>query len=197
MVTHSSILAWEIPWAENDLMTKQQQCSKSIVGFWPQPCVFAKLMLFAPVSWAHDSCMGPFDSKKHEMCSQFSSVQWLSHVRLLATLWIAAGQVSRIVGRRFTIWATRKSTIVSVQFSSVPQSCTTLCDPMNRSTSGLPVHHHLPEFTQTRPSSPWCHPASHPLSSPSPPALNPSQHQSLFQWVNSSHEVAKVLEFQL
>ena len=47
----------------------------------------------------------------------------------------------------------------SVQFSSVAQSCPTLCDPINRSTSGLPVHHHLPEFTQTRPSSPWCHPA--------------------------------------
>ena len=63
---------------------------------------------------------------------------------------------------------------------------------------GLPVHHHLPEFIQTH-----VHQVSdaiqlsHPLSSPSPPALNPSQHQSLFQWVNSSHEVAKVLEFQL
>ena len=86
----------------------------------------------------------------------------------------------------------------SVQFSSVAQSCLTLCDPMNRSTPGLAVHHQLPEFTQThvhrvsdaiQPSDPW--------SSPSPPAPNPSQHQSLFQRVNSSHEVAKVLEFQL
>ena len=86
----------------------------------------------------------------------------------------------------------------SVQFSSVAQLCPTLCDPMNHSTPGLPVHHQLPEFTQThihrvsdaiQPSHPW--------SSPSPPALNPSQHQSLFQWVNSSHEVAKVLELQL
>ena len=86
----------------------------------------------------------------------------------------------------------------SVQFSSVAQSCPTLCDPMNRSTSGLPVHHQLPEFTHTH-----VHlvgdaiQPSHPLSSPSPPAPNPSKHQSLFQWVNSSHEVAKVLEFQL
>ena len=87
---------------------------------------------------------------------------------------------------------------ISVQFSSVAQSCTTLCDPMNRSTPGLPVHHQLPEFTQTHIH--WVSDAikpSHPLSSPSPPAPNPSQHQSLFQWVNSSHEVAKVLEFQL
>ena len=86
----------------------------------------------------------------------------------------------------------------SVQFSSVAQSCPTLCNPMNRSTPGLPVHHHLPEFTQTHihQVSDAIQP-SHPLSSPSPPAPNPSQHQSLLQWVNSSHEVAKVLEFQL
>ena len=86
----------------------------------------------------------------------------------------------------------------SVQFSSVAQSCPTLCDPMNRSTLGLPVHHQLLEFTQTHVHqvSDAIQP-SHPLSSPSPPAPNPSQHQSLFQWVNSSHEVAKVLEFQL
>ena len=84
------------------------------------------------------------------------------------------------------------------QFSSVTQLCLTLCDPMNRSMPGLPVHHKLLEFTQTQ-----VHRVgdaiqpSHPLSSPSSPAPKPSQHQSLFQRVNSSHEVAKVLEFQL
>ena len=86
----------------------------------------------------------------------------------------------------------------SLQFGSVTQSCPTLCNPKNRSTPGLPVQHHLPEFTQTHVHR--VHDAiqpSHPLSSPSPPAPNPSQHQSLFQWVNSSHEVAKVLESQL
>ena len=85
-----------------------------------------------------------------------------------------------------------------VQFSSVTQSCPTLCDPMNCSTPGLPVHHQLPEFTQTKVHR-VCDAIqpSHPLSSPSPLAPNPSQHQSLFQWVNSLHEVAKVLEFQL
>ena len=88
--------------------------------------------------------------------------------------------------------------IIHFQFRLVAQSCPTLCDPMNRSTPGLIVHHQLPEFTQTH-----VHQVrdaiqpSHPLSSPSPPAPNPSQHQSLFQWVNSLHEVAKVLEFQL
>ena len=85
-----------------------------------------------------------------------------------------------------------------VQFISVTQSCPTFCDPMNCSTPGLPVHHQLPEFTQTHVH--WIRDAiqpSHPLLSPSPPAPKPSQHQSLFQWVSSSHEVAKVLEFQL
>ena len=70
----------------------------------------------------------------------------------------------------------------SVQFTSVAQSCPTLCNPMNHSTPDLPVHHHLPEFTQTHVHrvgdaiQPF-----HPLSSPSPPAPNPSQHQGLFQ----------------
>jgi len=69
-----------------------------------------------------------------------------------------------------------------VQFSSVAQSCPTLCDPMNRSMPGLPVHHQLPEFTQTHVHrvSDAIQP-SHPPSSPSPPAPNPSQHQGLFQ----------------
>ena len=82
--------------------------------------------------------------------------------------------------------------------SSVAQSCPTLCKPMNHSTPVLPVHHHLPEFTQTHihQVSDVIQP-SHPLSFPSPPAPNPSQHHSLFQWVNSSHDMAKVLEFQL
>ena len=75
-----------------------------------------------------------------------------------------------------------------VQFSSVAQSCLTLCDPVNCSTPGLPVHHQLPEFTQTH-----VHHVgdaiqpSHPRLSPSIPAPKPSQHQSLFQWVNSLH----------
>ena len=86
----------------------------------------------------------------------------------------------------------------SVQFSSVTQSCPTLCDRMNCSTPGLTVHHQLPEFTQTHVH--WVSgiiQPSHPLLSPSPPAPNSSQCQGLFQWGSSSHEVAKVLEFQL
>ena len=81
------------------------------------------------------------------------------------------------------------------QFSSVAQSYPTLCDPMNRSTPGLHDHHQLPEFTQTHVHQDGIQP-SHPLSSPSPPTPNPSQHKSLFQWINSSHEAVKVLDFQ-
>ena len=85
------------------------------------------------------------------------------------------------------------------QFSSVVAwLCSTLCNPMNRSTPGLPVHHELPESTQTHVH--WISDAiqpPHPLSSPSPPALSLSQHQGVFQRIGSSHQVAKALEFQL
>ena len=83
------------------------------------------------------------------------------------------------------------------QFSSVAQSCLTLWDPIDCSMPGLPVRHQLPEFTQTHVH--WVCDAiqpSHPLLSPSP-AFNLSQHQGLFKWVSSSHQVAKVLELQL
>ena len=88
-----------------------------------------------------------------------------------------------------TPWKERYEQPRSDQIRSVAQSCPTLCDPMNCSTPGLPVHHQLPEFTQTHVHrvSDTIQP-SHPLSSPSPPDPNPSQHQSLFQWVNSSHD---------
>ena len=86
----------------------------------------------------------------------------------------------------------------SVQFSSVAQSCLTLYGPMNCSTPGLPVHHQLQEFTQIHVHrvSDAIQP-SHPLSFPSPPAFNLSQHNGLFKQVSSSHQVAKVLEFRL
>ena len=101
----------------------------------------------------------------------FFVIQSLSSAQLFVTLYIAAHQ------------AFLSFTVSSVQFSSVAQSCPTLCNPMNRSTPGLPVHYQLPDFTQTHVHrvSDAIQP-SHPLSSPSPPAPNPSQHQRLFQW---------------
>ena len=157
---------------------------------------------------------------------QFSLVQSLSHVGLFATPWNAARQASLsitnsrsspklmsiesvmpfshlILCRPLLLLAPNPSEHHSLfqwvnSSDQITQSCPPLCDPMKCSMPGLPVHHQLPEFTQTH-----IHRVndaiqpSHPLSSPSPLALNPSQHQSLFQWANSSHEVAKVLEFQL
>ena len=111
--------------------------------------------------------------------------------------------LQRFLHRQLGVWLYLKPGVVtevwlSDQIRSAAQSCLTLCNPMNHSTPGLPVHHQLLEFTQTHVH--WVSDAiqlSHPLSSPSPLAPNPSQHQSLFQLVNSSHEVDKVLEFQL
>ena len=97
-------------------------------------------------------------------------------------------------------WVARTSSFHpgSVQFSSVVQSCPTLNNPMDCSMPGFPVHHIIPEVTQTHVL--WVGDAiqrSHPLSPPSFPAFNLSQHQGLFKWVSSSHQVAKVLELQL
>ena len=88
--------------------------------------------------------------------------------------------------------------ICSDQFSSFSQSYPTLCDHMDHRSPSLPVHHQLPESTQTH--AHWvCYAIQpfHPLSSPCPPSLNLSQHQGLFPWVSSSHQLGKVLEFQL
>ena len=96
------------------------------------------------------------------------------------------------------IRTTMRSCFTPIQFSSVTQSCATLCNPMDHSMPAFPVHHQLLELAQTHVH--WVGDAiqpSHPLSAPSPPAFNISQHQGLFQWVNSSHQVAKLLEFQL
>ena len=87
---------------------------------------------------------------------------------------------------------------LSVQFSSVTQSCLTLCDPMDCSIPGFPVHYQLLELTQTHVYRVGdAIQPSHHLLSPSPSAFNLSQHQDLFQWVSSSHPVASILEFQL
>ena len=97
-----------------------------------------------------------------------------------------------LAGEFFTTWASWEG------FSSVVQSCPNLCDPMDCSTPGFPVLHQFPELTQTH-----VHHVgdaiqpSNPLLSPSPPVFNLSQYRGLFQWVSSSHQVAKVLEFQL
>ena len=126
------------------------------------------------------------------LCPLFALYVWviLHWIQYIVTI-----AISTWIESFFTFYCSLCS---KVYFSSVAQSCPTLCNPMDGRMPGLPVHHQLLEFTQThvhcvgdaiRPS--------HPLSSPSPPAPNPSQHQGLFQWVSFSHQVTKVLEFQL
>ena len=102
------------------------------------------------------------------------------------------------IGGRKKLTQKKNHSILVVQFSSVAQSCPTLCNPMDCSTPGFLVHHWLLELAQTHDHrvADAIQP-SHPLLSPSPPAFNLSQHQGLFKWVSSSHQVAKVLEFQL
>ena len=117
---------------------------------------------------------------------------------LYIILFVKSGNLSIFHTKGMDLPSPGSEAFSSVQFNSVVQSCPTLCDSMNRSMLGLPCHHQLPEFTQTHSHRVGdAIQPSHPLSSPSPPAPNPSQHQGLFQWVNSSHEVAKVLELQL
>ena len=157
-------------------------------------------------SWSHPVCLtiewwhspdGGFHYKFPKQ--KFLQLSDIYKTKIMAsgpiTSWQIDGETMERV--RHFIWGGSKIT-ADGDFSSVTQSCLTLCDPMNCSTPGLPVQHQLLEFTQTHVH--WVGDAiqpSYPLSSPSPPALNLSQHQGLFQWVSSLHQVAKVLEFQL
>ena len=135
------------------------------------------------------------DAKANRVPSGFSIIACWEWLPLTVQRERKAGEVIKGYAK---IFQKILKTIISVQFSSITESCPTLCDPMDCSTPGLPVHHQLPEFTQTHILSVRdAIQPSHPLSSPSPPALNLSHHQGLFKWVSSSHQVAKVLEFQL
>ena len=166
----------------NSLTINMADRTYSTIGLSPQmrtPCMF--FFLFSPL---HMSCFNMHQDNR--------TTNPLKQV-LLGFLWWWG----------FCAWKDSWlcCPILGFQFSLVQFSCSVVSDflwPHESQTPGLPVHHQLPEFTQTH-----VHRVgdaiqqSHPLSSPSPPALNPSQHQSLFQWVNSLHEVAKVLAFQL
>ena len=142
-----------------------------------------------------------------KFCSKqkFLQCYWIFHNKTLPKY--EASEDSTLA--HLTIWSLRSwessevnCYLSSVQFSSVAQSCPTLCDPMNRSTPGLPVHHQLPEFTQTqRPSSQWCHPAISssvvPFSScpQSLPASESSPVSQLFSWGGQSTGVSALASF--
>ena len=165
--------------------------------------IHSSISIFMPLPHSFDYCSSvvTFGSGKYyySNCVLFSRLFWPFRVPC-NPIWIWGSVFLFLWKRLLGIWPELNWFCRSLWaiFSSVAQSCPTLCDPINRSTPGLPVHHQLLEFTQTHVH--WVGDAiqpSHPLSSASPPAPNPSQHQSLFQWVNSSHEVGKLLEFQL
>ena len=175
MTTHSSTLAWKIPWMEEtgrlqSMGLQDWTWLNTSLVHWFRCKYFSEICSISCI-WSHrrKSCNG---------------LRWrFKNVLKARKLTLTEKTISRF---KFNLL---------VQFS---RSVASLCDPMNCSMPGLPVHHQLPEFTQTH-----VHRVgdaiqpSHPLSTPSPPAPNPSQHQGLFQWVNSSHEVVKLLEFQL
>ena len=155
--------------------------------------------------WTILNHMGKCHSTEMQLCSRLKTCDpWHWHKDrhwgpLLRC--VGGGEMLSFLIPLFVFFVTTPAPITRsdfYKFSSVAQSCPTLCDPMNRSTPGLPVHHQLLMSTQTHVH--WVSDAiqlSHPLSSPSPPALNLSQHQGLFQWVSSSRQVTKIWEFQL
>ena len=119
---------------------------------------------------------------------------WLYQFSLLPQFLQESWRLIWVMIFSFSYFSAKFSVCTTKPISSVAQSCLTLCDTMNCSTPGLPVHHQLPEFTQTHVH--WAGNAiqpSHLLLSPLLPAPNPSKHQSLFQWVNSSHDVSNIL----
>ena len=173
----------------HDLTFMFKYCQKEIQQKIKEPWIPDSLDLLF-----FTDCSPPLSSLLHfSLSPQISQTQVMHTLKLWVFFIFTKMQISEKDLFAFWNWS-----IDSVQFSSVTQLCPTLCDHMNHSMPGLPVQHQLPEFTQTHVHqvSDAVQP-SHPRSSPSPPVPNPSQHQGLFQWVNSSHEVAKVLEFQL
>ena len=115
----------------------------------------------------------------------WATTKWLSTYNVIHTVYVYLTTLSMQITNK-------------IQFSSVAQMCPKLCNPMDYSTPGFPVHHQLPELTQTHVH--WIGNAiqpSHPLLSPSPPTFNLSQHQGLLKKVSSSHQVTNILEFQL
>ena len=199
--THSRILAWRIPWTEEPGGLQSTGLPRVSHGWVTDTNTAAHSSTWQP--W----CPHPFD-----IFDSFGSTLFWHQHHPVAPEWLCRmsehlasdnkhlwrgdlGQVLRQLSPCELQGRAAVTVCPSVQFN---HSCPTLRDPMDCSMPGLPVHHQLPEFTQTHVHqvSDAIQP-SHPLSSPSPPAFNLSQHQGLFQWVSSLHQGAKVLEFQL
>ena len=162
MAPHSSAVVWKTPWMEE--LGRLQSMGSRRVGQTDRLHFHFSL-----------SCIGQGNGNPLQ-CS------CLENPRDRGAWWATVYGVSQSWTRLKRLSCSSSSTGCISQFSSVAQSCPTLCDPMNRSTPGLPVHHQILEFTQTHVHrvSDDIQP-SHPRSSPSSPTPNPSQHQSLFQ----------------
>ena len=164
---------------------------KSFLWHAPQPSG-ASILCFLILNPLTVHCQGWLQQFLDGRQNLFPS--WVTsglNFRVPAMWWLDDCNILSLLIRQVTF-------LVHTLFSSVCQSCPALCDPMDCSTPGFPVHHQLPELTQTYVH--WVDDAiqpSHPVSSPSPPAFSLSQHQGLLQWVSSSHQVAKILEFHL
>ena len=219
MATHSSILAWEIQWTEEPggssclaLALLLQLCpipcnpmNYSMPGSSVHGILQARILIIFLIQWLHIQLpwravkmMSPPDIQTYLVWKwpSIRSFRWFPEdVNVQPKLRTSEGD----------LWAPSSGYSIkdmldlaqNTQFSSVTQSCLTLCDPMNCSTPGFFVHQLL-ELAQTHVH--WVGDgiqSSHPLPSPSPPAFNLSQHQCLFQWVSFLHQVDKVLEFQL
>ena len=141
------------------------------------------------------SCSVKWNSQNRTGFSSKDGAWWSRRQWLRLSSW---NRVSEVLTPSLSLDDCMSLQFSSVQFSSVTQLCPTLCNPMDCSMPGLPVHHQLLESTQTHVH--WVNDAIqpfHPLSSPSPPTFNLSQCQGLFRWVSSSHQMARVVEFQL
>ena len=182
MAVHSGVLAWRIPWTEepSGLQSMGLQRVRHDWSDWAG----TRILYWLPwwLSGKESACqetrvwsLGQEDPLEKEMATH-SSILGKSHDQRSLAGYSPWGKKSQI------------QLSDSVQFSSVAQSCPTLCDPMNHSTPGLPVHHQLLEFTQTHVHrvNDAIQP-SHPLLTPSPPTFNLSYHQDIFKWVSSSH----------
>ena len=192
MAPHSSTLAWKIPWTEEPGRL-QSMGSLRVRHNW-----VTSLSLFTFMHWGRKwqptSVFLPGESR--DRGAWWAAVYGVAQSRTGLKRLSSSSSDIQLNFCTYTVQIISHINVYLVQFST--QSCPTLCKPMDSSTLGLPVHHQLPEFTQTHVH--WVSDAtqpSHPLSSPSPPAFNVSQHHGLFKWLSKSYQVAKVLEFQL
>ena len=174
MAPDSSTLAWKIPWTEEPGRLQ----SMGSLKVW---------------TWLSNFTSFHFHALEKEMATHSSVLAW----RIPGTG--EPGVLPSLGSHRVRHdWSALAAAAAAVIQTVQSLSHVRLCSPMDCSTPGLPVHHQLPQFTQTHVH--WVSDAiqpSHPLSSPSSPAFNLSQHQGLFKWVSSLRQVAKVLEFQL